>query len=148
MSDEARRLEARIRRDPRRRAEWLRQDQLIYGGLIAGSVALVQPFLAATELDLASTIAAVSFSVAIPLLAALLMIGEQEAFRRRPAGLRVVSITKAVGQGAAVLGVAAAFWHMSWLAGVGLLASGLIGVLVHAAGWSRLEGVDVPPRAG
>jgi cobalamin synthase len=147
MTDEARRMEARILQDPKQRLEWLRQDDLAYGGLIAGSVALVQPFLTASDLDPAGIIAVVSFAIAIPLLAALLMLGQQEEFRRRPVGLRVVSITKSVAQGLAVLGVAAAFWHMSWIAGVAVVVSGLVGIMVHAAGYSRLEGLDVPPKA-
>jgi hypothetical protein len=147
MTDDARTIEARIRRDPKLRLEWLRQDDLTYGGLIAGSVALVQPFLTAQGLDLAGIVAVVAFSIAIPLLAALLMLGQQEEFRRRPTGLRLVSVTKTVAQGLAALGVAAAFWHVSWVAGVALVVSALVGVLVHAAGYARLEGLDVPPTA-
>jgi hypothetical protein len=33
----------------------------------------------------------------------------------------------------------AAFWHMWWIAGVALLVSGFVGVMVHAAGYIRLE---------
>jgi hypothetical protein len=139
MNEDGKEIEARLRRDPGLQQEWLRQDSLIYGGLIAGCVALLQPFLTATTLDLTATIAVVSFSVAIPLLAALLMINQHEAFRHRPAGMRVLSITKGVAQGVAMLGVAAAFWHIYWLAGVGLVVSGLVAVLIHAAGFTRLE---------
>ncbi len=46
----------------------------MYGGLIAGGVALVQPFLTAASLDPPATISVVAFSVAIPLLAALLLV--------------------------------------------------------------------------
>ena len=38
---------AMLQRDSTLEGEWLRQDNLIYGGLIAGGVALVQPFLTA-----------------------------------------------------------------------------------------------------
>ena len=136
---EAAEMEARILRDPNLQQEWLRQDNLIYGGLIAGCVALLQPFLTAATIDLPATVAVVSFAVAIPLLAGLLMVNQQESFRHRRTGLRAVSITKVVGQGLAVLGVAAAFWHVLWIAGVALLASGLVAMLVHSAGFNRLE---------
>jgi hypothetical protein len=145
---EAAEMEARILRDPNLQREWLRQDNLIYGGLIAGCVALLQPFLTATTLDLPATVAVVSFAVAIPLLAGLLMVNRQETFRHRRTGLRVLSITKVVGQGLAVLGVAAALWHISWIAGVALLASGLVAVFVHSAGFTRLEGIDNPSASG
>jgi hypothetical protein len=141
---EAAEMEAQILRDPNLQEEWLRQDNLIYGGLIAGCVALMQPFLTAATLDLPATVAVVSFSVAIPLLAALLMVNQQEAFRHRRTGLRLMSITKIAGQGLAVLGVAAAFWHIIWFAGVALLASGFVAVLVHSAGFTRLEAIDKP----
>ena len=41
MTDEARAIEARIRADPKQRLEWLRQEDLMYGGLIAGSVTVL-----------------------------------------------------------------------------------------------------------
>ena len=145
MNEDAAEIEARLRQDPSQQQEWLRQDNLIYGGLIAGCVAMVQPFLTAARLDVAATVAVVAFSVAIPLLAALLMVGQQQAFRRRATGSRSVTIAKAVAQGAAVLGVAAAFWHILWIAGVGILASGLVGMAVHSAGYGRLEGLGTRP---
>ena len=59
-----------LRQDPKLEQEWLRQNNLIYGGLIAIGVYLVQPFLTTASLDLSATICVVAFSVAIPLLAA------------------------------------------------------------------------------
>lgn len=55
--------------DPTLVQEWLRQNNLIYGGLIAIGVYMVQPFLTAGSLDLSARICVVAFSVAIPLLA-------------------------------------------------------------------------------
>jgi hypothetical protein len=107
-------------------------------------VALLQPFLTAATIDLPATVAVVSFAVAIPLLAGLLMVNQQESFRHRRTGLRVMSITKVLGQGLAVLGVAAAFWHIVWFAGVALFASGLVAVFIHSAGFTRLERIDRP----
>ena len=150
MSDDAAELRADIEarfRDPNLQQEWLRQDNLMYGGLIAGCVALAQPFMSAGTLDVPATIAVVSFAGAIPLLAGLLAINLHESFRHRAVGSRVVSVAKAVGQGLAVLGVAAAFWHVDWMAGVALLASALVALGVHSVGFSRLEGIGGPPGA-
>jgi hypothetical protein len=36
-------------------------------------------------------------------------------------------------------GLVAGFWHIHWIAGVGMLSGGLIGVGVHSAGYVRLE---------
>ena len=52
-------MEQRILRDPKLQQEWLRQDNLIYGGLIAGCVALLQPFLSVATLDLPAAVAVV-----------------------------------------------------------------------------------------
>jgi hypothetical protein len=39
----------------------------------------------------------------------------------------------------AFAGVVAGFWHILWIPGVGILASGLVGTAVHSAGYMRLE---------
>jgi uncharacterized membrane protein len=72
-----------VRADPAQEQEWLRQNNLIYSGLIGIGVVMIQPFLTAASLDLTAKICVVAFSVAIPLLAALVMVNRQEAFRGR-----------------------------------------------------------------
>jgi len=129
--------------------EWLRQLSLIYGGLIAIGVYMVQPFLTAASLDLSARICVVAFSVAIPLLAALVIINRQEAFRRRATTSVLATITRVVAQDLAFIGVVAGFWHILWIAGVGFLASGLVAVAVHSAGYWRLERDRAPtPQEG
>jgi hypothetical protein len=56
---------------------------------------------------LSATICVVAFSVAIPLLAALMLINRQEAFRSRRVISVLVSIAQVVGQFAAFAGVVA-----------------------------------------
>jgi hypothetical protein len=73
-----------IGQDPKLVQEWLRQNNLIYGGLIAIGVYMVQPFLVA------------------------------------------------------------GFWHILWIAGVGILAGGLVAVGVHSAGYMRVEQGHLP----
>jgi hypothetical protein len=102
VDDDAAQGPAWFRQDPRQVQEWLRQNNLIYGGLIAIGVALVQPFLTAASLDLS-----------------------------------------------AFVGVVAGFWHILWVAGVGMLVSGIVAVAVHSAGYVRLERdqAPTPPEA-
>ena len=119
--------------------EWLGQDNLIYGALIGVCLLMVQPFLTAQSLDLAAMISVVAFSVAIPLLAALILVNRQETFRGRPTRSILVSIGQAVAQGAACVGLVAAFWHIHWIAGVGILVGGLCAIGIHSAGFWRLE---------
>jgi hypothetical protein len=119
--------------------EGLRQQGAIYGGLIGIAVVMVQPFLIATSLDTSATICVVAFSVAIPLLAALVMVNRPEVFRGRRTPSFTVTVMQAIAQLAAFVGIVAGFWHITWVAGVGMLVAGFVAVLVHSAGWWRLE---------
>jgi hypothetical protein len=96
--------------------EMLRQLGLIYGGLILIGVYMVQPFLTAPSLDASATISILAFAVAIPLLAALVMVNRQEAFRGRRTPSVMVTVAQAVGQSAAFVGIVAGFWHFTWVA--------------------------------
>ena len=119
--------------------EWLRQLSLIYSGLILIGVYMVQPFLTAASLDLSAMVCVVAFSVAIPLLAALVIVNRQEAFRRRATPSVLATIARVVAQDLAFVGVVAGFWHIHWIAGVGMLAGGLAAVAVQSVGYWRLE---------
>jgi hypothetical protein len=129
----------RLWQDPEQQQEWIRQINWSYAGLLGIGAVMVQPFLAADSLDTSATVSVVAFSVAIPLLAALLMVSWQESFRGRMTSSRTVTAARPIAQMAALVGVVAGFWHIHWLAGVGLLASTLVAIGVHSAGWSRLE---------
>lgn len=82
--------------------------------------------------------------MAIPLLAALILLGQQEAFRRRTARSPLVAVAKSVGQMGAFVGLVAAFRHIQWVAGVVFLGAGLVGTGVHSAGYWRLERTTAP----
>jgi hypothetical protein len=110
-----------------------------YGALIAIGVVFVQPFLTPGPLDLPAKICVVAFSVAIPLLAALVLVNRQEAFRRRRSKSVVVTIAQVIAQLCAFAGVVAGFWHILWIAGVAILAAGLAGVGIQSVGYERLE---------
>ena len=147
--EEARRAaeEARARADEMKevvlsgevKEEGIRQLGVIYGGLILVGVYMVQPFLAAPSLDASAEVSVIAFAVAIPLLAALVMVNRQEAFRRRRTTSITVKGAHAIAQTAAFVGIVAGFWHITWIAGVTFLAAGLIAMLVHSAGFWRVE---------
>ena len=149
--DEAEWLAQHVTQDPELQQEWIRQDNLAYGGLIAIGIVLVQPFVAGASLDTSGMICAVAFAIAIPLLAALVLVNQQETFRRRRTSSRTVAVARATAQGSAFVGVVAGFWHIHWIAGVGVLVSALLAVGVqsagiHAPGTRREAGV--PGRGG
>ena len=137
--DEAEWLAQHITKDPELQQEWIRQDNLAYGGLIAIGIVLVQPFVGGASLDTSGMICAVAFAIAIPLLAALILVNQQETFRRRRTSSRIVAVARATAQASAFVGVVAGFWHIHWIAGVGVLVSALVAVGVQSAGITRLE---------
>ena len=118
--------------------EWLQQANLTYGALIAGGVLVVQPFLTAPSLDLAALVSVVAFSVAIPLLAGLMLVNREELLRGRRTRSILVTIGQAVAYAGAFIGLVAAFWHIVWFAGVAILVSGLVAIGIHSAGYTRL----------
>jgi hypothetical protein len=137
--DEAEWLAQHVTQDPELQQEWIRQDNLSYGGLIAIGIVLVQPFVAGASVDTSGMICAVAFAIAIPLLAALVLVNQQETFRRRRTSSRIVAVARATAQASAFVGVVAGFWHIHWIAGVGVLVSALVAVGVQSAGITRLE---------
>jgi hypothetical protein len=142
MEEEALRHAARITQamaDTDRQREGIRQNNVIYGGLIAVGLVLVQPFLTTTPLNWSAKICVIAFAVAIPLLAALLMVNRQEDFRRRVTDSLVVRVTHSIALLLGFVGVVAGFWHITWPAGVAILVSGLAAIGVHSAGYYRLE---------
>jgi hypothetical protein len=59
----------------------------------------------------------------------------------------LVDTARVVAQVCAFVGVVAGFWHILWIAGVAMLAGGIVGVAVHSAGYLRLER-ERPPTPG
>src|SRR5262245_25241413 len=127
--------------------EGVRQVGLIYGGLIGIAVLMVQPFLVAPSLDASARVSIIAFAVAIPLLAGLVMVNWQETYRGRRSTSISVTVAQGIAQAAAVTGIAAGFWHVTWVAGVTSLVAGFVAVLVHSAGWWRLESPREPTRS-
>jgi hypothetical protein len=138
LAQEAERVARRLVQDPEVGREWLRQEDLIYGGLMAIGIVFVQALLP-YPLDTSARICVLAFAVAIPLLAALIMVNRQEQFRRRRTSSRIVAGARAVAQGAAFLGLVAGFWHLDWIAGALVVGRSLIAIGVHSAGFTALE---------
>jgi|Tabmets5t2r1_1033131.scaffolds.fasta_scaffold00329_5 O-antigen/teichoic acid export membrane protein len=128
-----------LRQDPQQQQDWLRQLSLTYSALIGIGVVMVAPFLTAASLDTSAKVCVVAFSAAIPLLAALVLVNQHEVIRRRVTKSVLVEAARVVAQLCAVVGVVAGFWHSTWIAGVGVLASGLAGTAVQSVGYWRLE---------
>ena len=135
---ETERITRRLTQDPELGEEWLRQDNVMYGGLMAIGIVFVQALLP-YSLNTSAMTCVLAFAVAIPLLAALIMVNRQEQFRHRRSKSRTVVGARAIAQGAAFLGLVAGFWHLYWIAGVVILGTSLIALGVHSAGLTVLE---------
>ena len=91
----------------------------------------------ALALDWSAKICVVAFSVAIPLLTALILVNRQETFRRRVTNSLMVRVSQAIARLLAFVGVVAGS-GTSWLTGVGILISSFVAMMVHSAGYCRL----------
>jgi hypothetical protein len=130
---------------PAEKRRWAKQNNLMYGGLIAISVVILQGFLSASSLGVSGRISVVAFAVALPLLAVLILLGELHPDDPTQSTVSY-EITKAVAMVGAITGVVAAFWHIDWLAGVALLAAGAAGLGVYGAHFTSRPGPEAPPR--
>jgi hypothetical protein len=131
-------------KDPMLQKETIRQDNLIYGGLVGIGIVMVQPFLITESLNRSAMIAVVAWSVAIPLLAALLLVNRHETFRGRRTPSRIVAAARSLAMLFGLVGLVAGFWHIHWIAGAGVLAGSLVATGVHSAGFTRLEFASWP----
>ena len=124
--------------------EWTQQALVVYGGLIAIGVVILQALIPAQSLDLPLQISIVSFGIAMPFLAIMILMIHAQASYRYATYPRYLSFVILIGQGGAFIGVFAAFWHISWMAAVLLVISGIVGLVVYAA-YSKQLVRDNPP---
>lgn len=132
------------RRAAAQQDETLRQNNLMYGGLIGIGIVMVQPFLTSVPagFDLTAKICVVAFAVAIPILAALVVLNSQEMYRRREAKSAYVQVARIAALGVGLVGVVAGFWHITPIAGVAVLIAASVAVSVHSVGYVRVERDD------
>jgi len=123
--------------------EWTQQALVVYGGLIAIGVVILQALISAPSLDLPLQVSILSFAIAMPLLAIMVLVNHAQASYRYASYPRYLSLAISLGQVGAFIGVFAAFWHISWIAAVLLVISGLVGLVVYAA-YSRQLARDNP----
>ena len=106
--------------------------RLILGGLMAISLIIVHDFIAMGQLDLPAFISVLSFALAVPLMAGLLLISFRETTLGYFGYSRSISAFCYVSVFTDILGIDAAFWHISWIAGVVFAISGFVILIVGA----------------
>lgn len=137
------------RRAAAQQDEALRQNNLMYGGLIGIGIVMMQPFLTAPPeaLDLTAKICVVAFSIAIPILAASVVLNSQEMYRKRLARSTFVQVARMTALGLGFIGVVAGFWHITPIAGIGALVAGGVALSVQSVGYMRVERDDASASA-
>lgn len=111
--------------------EWIRQSSAILAGLIGISVVIVQALLAIHATDPPAVIALLAFAVALPMLGMLVMLNVLLAKYRYASFPGYLTFAYVVGEGSAAVGVVAAFWHVSWVAGLLIVVSSLVGLGIY-----------------
>jgi O-antigen/teichoic acid export membrane protein len=117
----------------------IQESRLLLVGLIGISVVIVQALIVIGPKDPAGVIALFAFAVSLPVLGALAIVDlvfERYRYASFPAYLNVAYF---IGENGAAVGVVAAFWHVSWVAGVLVLISGAFGLTVYLFYSRRLE---------
>ena len=118
--------------------EWTRADTTVNAAFIVVGVYLVQTFLGTGVTDLATRISIVGWAVAIPLLAALAMLNVVREWYRYSSYPLYWGIAWSVAHVAALIGLAAAFWHIWFPAAIVLTLSGVAGIALYQVSVHRL----------
>ncbi len=128
--------------------EAIGESNAILAGLIGISVVILQALISVNAADPPAVIAVLAFAIALPVLGTLVMLNVVLARYRYASFPAYLTLAYILGEGSAVVGVVAAFWHVTWVAGALILVSGLVGVGTYFAYSRQLEKDNAPDRNG
>ena len=126
--------------------EWAQQTSAIFAGLIGIGVVIVQALIAINATDAPAVIALLAFAIALPLLGTLVILNVVQAKYRYASYPAYLTFAYILGEGSAGVGVVAAFWHVSWIAGVLIALSGLVGLAIYFAHSKQLQKDNAPAQ--
>jgi uncharacterized membrane protein len=114
--------------------------------MIGVDLIVLQVFISLGVPDAASFVAVLAFAIGLPLLAAFIYIINDPTIdyasvisSRKPLGWLLL-ICLMIGFLASLIGLSAAFWHMSWIAGIIFLVSGGIAAIAVLLGLNNVSG--------
>lgn len=105
--------------------EFVRTETLMNVGLIVLGVYILQAFMSSSVTDVAARVSVAAWTVAIPLLAFLVLLNQLQESYRYASQQVYLFLARALALGAAVIGFGAAVWHLWMPASIVLIASGL-----------------------
>ena len=124
--------------------DMIRESSAILAGLSGISVVIMQALLAINATDPAAEIALLAFAIALPMMGMLVMLNVILRRYRYASFPAYFTFAYVMGEGSAVVGVIAAFWHVSWAAGVLIVVSGLVGLGIYFAYSRQLRKDNLP----
>ena len=110
--------------------DYKRINDLLSGGFLGISLLIFQAFVTLTALDLALLIALCALAVAMPLLAACIVLNNILWVVKSGSRSRWILFIRYLSPICAIVGIIAVFWHLSWVAGVLVAISGSMAYLV------------------
>jgi hypothetical protein len=119
--------------------------KLLVGGLIAFSLIIVQAFIATGLTDPASYISVFAFAIALPLMVLHVFFYGTLKLLTTARAPGSVGVLYAGGLILDVFGIAAAFWHISWIAGLLVIISGSVAIFVYKTNADRVESQNKNP---
>jgi hypothetical protein len=115
----------------------LRLYNLYIAGLMALILVVLQAVLGLDKTDVWVKISVDAFSIAVPLLGGVLVVNLVEELypygRKHSASARGLNIIFFLGIFSTLIGMDAAFWHISWLAGILFIVALVVAMIV--CGW-------------
>jgi hypothetical protein len=123
----------------------LQQTDLVYAGLAGIAIVFIQDYVAIAELNAAATVSLTAFAIALPLLGALGVLNAiQAGYRYAPyPWWMTLAVTAALA--ASIVGIVAAFWSASEIAGVVVIVTAAVSGLVVIAYRNSLERANPGP---
>lgn len=119
--------------------DWIGEANIMYGGLSGLGLIMIQPFMYRGEFTgTAAKVCVISFAISTPIFASLLLLNHEEEFKARISKSKIVMLCKGLAQIAAVTGFVAGFWHINPLVGKIALASCILALCAHTAGYGTL----------
>ena len=126
----------------------IRLHSLYAGGLIAISLIILQDFIAVGKLDLPAHISVVAFAAAVPLLSGMLIaniVKSRYSFSSaRSALVRVVESSFYFGILIDLVGIGAAFWHTSLIAGIVFIVMVAVSSIIYSIDIVKLSDERMP----
>lgn len=103
---------------------------MIAGGLVAFSLIMIQAFISLGQPDTPTLISIIAFAIAIPMLVFSFLLNELFHITTKLEVTRGYRFIWSLGIFSSIVGIVAAFWHISWYAGLAMIISGFIGSIV------------------